>query len=71
MKTYLDFIKETIDREQKRKEKEVRNENIRTFLFTLGCVLLFFTALHLGFNVCMNSSGDCSKDPNGLLFKPR
>jgi hypothetical protein len=61
------LVKELNDRENKRPFwKEVG-----TALFGLFVVLVFLLALNQGFNICMKPSGDCSRDPDSLLFKPR
>jgi hypothetical protein len=63
----LKFVKEMIDRENKKKAKESFWGEVRTALF----VLVFLLALNQGFNICMKPSGNCSSDPDSLLFTPR
>jgi hypothetical protein len=65
------LVKELNDRENKKRAKEAFWEDVRTALFGLFVVLVFLLALSQGFNICMKPSGDCSRDPDSLLFKPR
>jgi len=67
----LKFVKEMIDRENKKKAKEVFWGGVRTSLFGLFSVLVFLLALNQGLNICMKPSGNCSSDPDSLPFTPR
>lgn len=70
-RTYLDAIKDLVDKQRKKAEREQRKEDIYRFFFHLAFILLFLVALRLGFNVCMEPSGDCRDKPESLLFQPR
>lgn len=70
-RTYLDVIKDIIDKERKKAEREQCIEDICRFFFHLAFILLFLVSLRLGFNVCMEPSGDCRDKPESLLFQPR
>lgn len=70
-RTYLDVIKGIIDKERDRAKKEEFKSDIYGFIFGASGILLFLVALHLGFNVCMEPSGDCKSKPQSFLFQPR
>lgn len=50
-RTYLDVIKDIMNKERKRVEKENLKSDTYGFIFGTAGILLFLVALHLGFNV--------------------
>lgn len=70
-RTYWDVIKDIIDKERKKVEREQFKENLYGFIFGAFGILLYLVALHPGFNICLELSGDCKSKPESLLFQYR
>jgi hypothetical protein len=66
-----DIVKELNENSRKKMERHQRNNDLKLLSVILFATIVSITALHLGFNICMKPTGDCTKEPNGLLFKSR